>query len=252
MDAAPQPVVPETQLALMLLSAVAWSLIGFDALVFAGSQLATAHEWAWPSSAPIWVPWWDMAHPLSGAYMAAMLAIGIGGLWLHLRLRKVDGEALPAGRLTAPLLGAVVVAVLVDLSAWNLISEFTLSSGADEAVLGEREEFSYTLTPAHMIGEILWSVIAAPVFEEMVFRGLLLGCLLARGWNPWIAVAVTAAAFASIHGQYYAPGLISVFVSGVLLGWLRIISGGLAAPLLAHTAMNAWVVYGDWAELQAA
>lgn len=251
MDATPQPVVPDTQLALMLLSAVAWSLFGFDALVFAGSQLATAHESAMPSSAPIWVPWWDMEHPMSGTYMAVMLAFGTAGLWLHLRLRKVTAEALPVGRLTAPVLGAVVVAVLVDRSAWTLIAEFTLSSGADEAVLGEREEFAYTLTPAHMIGEILWSVIAAPVFEEMVFRGLLLGCLLARGWNPWIAVAVTAAAFASTHGQYYAPGLISVFFGGVLFGWLRIISGGLAAPLLAHVAMNAWVVYEDWAELKA-
>lgn len=251
MDAAPQPALPEARLALMLLSAVLWSLFGFDALVFAGSQLATAHEWVLPAAAPIWVPWWDMEHPFSGIYMAVMLAIGAAGLWLHLRLRKVDDAALPIGQLTLPLLGAVLVAVIVDRYAWNLIAEFTASTGADEAVLGEREDYAYTLTAGHMFGEILWTVVAAPVFEEMVFRGLLLGCLLARGWNSWIAVAVTAAAFASTHGQYYLPGLISVFVGGLLFGWLRIISGGLAAPLLAHAAMNAWVVFEDWVELQA-
>lgn len=252
MEAAPQTAVPETRLALMLLSAVLWSLFGFEALVFAGSQLATAHESAMPVAAPFWVPWWDMEHPFSGIYMAVMLAIGAAGLWFHMRLRSVDGEAFPAGRLTLPLLAAVLVAVIVDRYAWNVIAELTVSAGADEATLGEREDYGYTFTTAHIVGEILWTVIAAPVFEEMVFRGLLLGCLLARGWNPWIAVAVTAAAFASTHGQYYLPGLVSVFVGGLLFGWLRIISGGLAAPLLAHAAMNAWVVYEDWAELQAA
>lgn len=252
MDSASEHSETQARLALMLLSAVLWSLFGFDVLVFAGSQLATAHESAVPAAASIWVPWWDMEHPVSGVYMAVMLAIGAVGLWFHLRMREVDGEALPMGRMTYPLLGAIAVAVLVDRYAWNVIAELTASSGADETVLGEREEYAYTLTAAHMIGEVLWTVLAAPVFEEMVFRGLLLGCLLARGWNPWVAVSVTAAAFASTHGQYYLPGLISVFVGGLLFGWLRIISGGLAAPILAHVAMNAWVVYEDWAELQAA
>jgi hypothetical protein len=229
MDSASEHSETQARLALMLLSAVLWSLFGFDVLVFAGSQLATAHESAVPAAASIWVPWWDMEHPVSGVYMAVVLAIGAVGLWFHLRMRKVDGEALPIGRMTYPLLGAIAVAVLVDRYAWNVIAELTASSGADETVLGERDEYAYTLTAAHMIGEVLWTVLAA----------------------PWVAVSVTAAAFASTHGQYYLPGLISVFVGGLLFGWLRIISGGLAAPVLAHVAMNAWVVYEDWAELQA-
>jgi membrane protease YdiL (CAAX protease family) len=86
----------------------------------------------------------------------------------------------------------------------------------------------------------------------MCFRGLLLGCLLARGWSPWTAVLVTAVAFASIHGQYFLPGLTAVFVSGCLFGWLRVISGGLAAPILAHGLMNGWVLVDEWAALGAA
>jgi uncharacterized protein len=83
----------------------------------------------------------------------------------------------------------------------------------------------------------------------MAFRGLFLGCLLARGWNPWIAIGVTAAAFASIHGQYYLPGLLSVFVGGLLFGALRVLTGGLAAPIMAHMTMNAWVVFTEWTAL---
>jgi len=89
-------------------------------------------------------------------------------------------------------------------------------------------------------------VVTAPTFEELVFRGVLLGCLLARGRNPWLAVAITAAAFAGIHGQYHLPALISVFIGGVLFGWLRILCKGLAAPILAHSLMNGWVFAQDW------
>ena len=55
--------------------------------------------------------------------------------------------------------------------------------------------------------------------------------------------------FASIHGQYYLPGLLSVFVGGLLFGALRVLTGGLAAPIVAHMTMNAWVVFTEWTAL---
>ena len=40
-----------------------------------------------------------------------------------------------------------------------------------------------------------------------------------------------------------------MFVGGLLFGALRVLTGGIAAPILAHMAMNGWVVLGDWIEL---
>jgi membrane protease YdiL (CAAX protease family) len=39
---------------------------------------------------------------------------------------------------------------------------------------------------------------------------------------------------------------LSVFIGGLLFGWLRILSKGLAAPILAHSLMNGWVFMQDW------
>ena len=239
----------QAQLALMVLSAVVWGLFGFHVVIFAGSTLAELGQAVIPSSAPFWVPWWDMDHPLSGVYMSVMLAIASAALWRYLRFKGVERAALPIGKLTAAILGSVVAAVLIDQFVWETISLVTTSLGADDTLLGERDDYTYALTPAHLPGEIFWTVFTAPVFEEMTFRGLLLGCLLARGWHPGLAVTVTAAAFASTHGQYYLPGLLSVFTAGLLFGWLRLASRGLAAPLLAHMTLNAWAVYQDWAGL---
>lgn len=252
MDRGPQaPEAQEARLALMVLSALFWSLLGFNALILLGSEIAGMHEMAMPAAAAFWVPWWDMDHPLSGVYMAAVLAIGALLLRQHLRLKRVDRAALGLGDLNALALIAVAAAVFADLVAWQFIAHFFLASGTDEVMLGERAEFEYALTTAHMPGEVMWTVLAAPVFEEMTFRGLLLGCLLARGWNPWLAIGVTSAAFASIHAQYYLSGLTAVFVAGLLLGCLRVMTGGIAAPILAHMSMNGWIVFEEWAALAA-
>lgn len=234
------------RLALMVLSSVVWSLWGYEILIAIGSQIAGFHESVNAASEAFWLPWWDMDHPLSGIYMAVMLAAGIAALVAYLRIAGVTRAALPIGSLGLPILGAVLAALLIDVFAWQVIVNLTTSLDAGEALLNEREDYTYTLTPAHLPGEFMWSVVMAPIFEELVFRGLLLGCLLARGWNPWLAVAVTSAAFAGIHSQYYLPGLTSVFIGGLLFGWLRIMSNGLAAPILAHSAMNGWVFFEDW------
>lgn len=243
------PEAQEARLAQMVLSALFWSLAAFNALIFVGSELAGLHETMMPAASVFWLPWWDMDHPLSGVYMAVMLGLGSLLMWQHLRLKRVDGAALGMGEVNALALIAVAAAVVIDLVAWEFIAQFTISVGPGEAVLGERDGYAYEVSLDHMPGEVLWTIIAAPIFEEMAFRGLFLGCLLARGWNPWIAISVTATAFASIHGQYYLPGLLSVFVGGLLFGALRVLTGGLAAPIVAHMTMNAWVVFTEWTAL---
>lgn len=247
-----EPEAQEARLATMVLSALFWSLLAFNALIFLGSELAGLHETFMPAATAFWLPWWDMNHPLSGVYMAVMLGLGSLIMWQHLRLKRVDRAALGFGEVNALALVAVAAAVVIDLFAWGLIAHLTVAVGPGEAALGEREDYAYAVSLDHMPGEVLWTIVTAPIFEEMAFRGLFLGCLLARGWNPWIAIGVTAAAFASIHGQYYLPGLLSVFVGGLLFGALRVLTGGLAAPIMAHMTMNAWVVFDEWTALTSA
>jgi uncharacterized protein len=80
-------------------------------------------------------------------------------------------------------------------------------------------------------------VLLGPVAEELAFRGLLLPALC--GWlKPAGAVALTAVLFASMH-WYYGAMLPLVVFGGIVLGWARIASGGVRAPIVLHMLVNA-------------
>ena len=59
--------------------------------------------------------------------------------------------------------------------------------------------------------------ILAPVFEEVVFRGVLYSTLRRR-WNAPVAMVVSAFIFALAHG-YGTFGLVTIFWSGWLWAW---------------------------------
>ena len=94
-------------------------------------------------------------------------------------------------------------------------------------------------SPGAVAVTLLGSIAFAPIFEELVFRGLLYGTLRAGlGW-PLAAVG-SALVFALAHG-YGVAGLLSVFLSGVLWAWVYERTGSLLAPILAHVVNNAAV-----------
>ncbi len=85
---------------------------------------------------------------------------------------------------------------------------------------------------------LLAAAVAAPVVEEVVFRGAilrrLLQCHSLRG--HWMAIAITALAFAVMHGNL-AQGLNALLI-GLLLGWLYYRTGSIVPGLAMHIAIN--------------
>jgi uncharacterized protein len=80
----------------------------------------------------------------------------------------------------------------------------------------------------------------APLLEELFFRGLLYP-LLRRAFSLTVALALTAAAFAAIHGAQlgYAWGpILSIFVVGVVLTIVRVRTNSVAASFLTHCGYN--------------
>jgi len=83
------------------------------------------------------------------------------------------------------------------------------------------------------------TVVLAPVFEEIIFRGLLYGSLRARfGVAP--SIIVSALIFAIAHG-YGAAGFASVFFSGALWAWSYERTRSVLPAIAAHMANNASV-----------
>lgn len=87
---------------------------------------------------------------------------------------------------------------------------------------------------------LLWLavVVATPIGEETLFRGFLF-----RGWlqsprDAWPVIVITALLWALIHVQYdwYVTG--QVFVFGLLLGWMRWVTGSTLLTILLHGVIN--------------
>ena len=82
------------------------------------------------------------------------------------------------------------------------------------------------------------AVVAAPVGEEIVFRGFLF-----RGWSASRlgvtgTIVLTSAIWAAIHVQYDWFGIMQVFCLGLLFGWVRWRSGSTVLTILMHAVTN--------------
>ena len=83
-------------------------------------------------------------------------------------------------------------------------------------------------------------VIAAPVAEEIMFRGFLF-----RGWvtserMAILGILLISALFAAIHIQYDWFGILQVFFIGLLFGLMRWRSGSTTLTILMHVLANLW------------
>ena len=81
----------------------------------------------------------------------------------------------------------------------------------------------------------------AAIDEELLYRGLLLGCLRSllpagRGWD-WTAAAAVGVAFGAAHGGW--PDQIALAVFGAILGLAYLHRRRLLAPILIHAGFNA-------------
>ncbi len=87
---------------------------------------------------------------------------------------------------------------------------------------------------------LLWlmagaAVVAAPLCEEIVFRGYLYGAAK-RFAGPWAAGFFSALVFASVHGSLVA--LLPLFAFGCLLAFVYEKTGSIWAPIAIHFCFN--------------
>jgi len=94
---------------------------------------------------------------------------------------------------------------------------------------------------------IFMAVLMAPVVEEVAFRGVAFGALIARGITPSWAVLLSSLMFAFSHLQYSFPAMFIVFLSGVGFAGLRMASGTMIVPIAAHISANVMVLVLSWA-----
>jgi len=144
------------------------------------------------------------------------------------RMRPVD---VPLG-IAVGLLLQLVVLPLLYIPILEVFDDLDVEEPARELV-GMAE------APLEVAALVLMTVIAAPLTEEVFFRGLLQGALRDR-FGPVRAVAVSSLAFAVVHFQVVQfPALL---VIGIAHGLLTLTTRRIGAALWSHTAFNAVTV----------
>lgn len=174
--------------------------------------------------------------------LVAMLAFLGGSSLEDLGLKP---SALGRGARLGGLAMAVILAVLVVLAALPATRGFF----NDDRVKVDLGTMVFKTVVAIPLGTV--------VLEELAFRGALLSLLCALLPLRW-AVGLTSVAFGFWHlapvlggagGPHVAAGLGTVLattVAGVGFCWLRLRSGSLLAPAMAHVATNSFAFCLAW------
>ncbi len=106
------------------------------------------------------------------------------------------------------------------------------------------EEYPFTALQEQYPLLLLMMVNLLPIFEEWIFRGILLEEVARRTRSKWMGVLVSTIIFATFHLSN--PGTYPAFVipllgAGLLLGICYLVSG-LAGAIITHNAYNSILV----------
>ncbi|GKV68884.1 hypothetical protein NCCP2716_13820 [Sporosarcina sp. NCCP-2716] len=90
------------------------------------------------------------------------------------------------------------------------------------------------------VASIAVFMLAASLFEELLFRGLLQNLLSLWTGNAWSAILLTTVVFVCFHVQYFRKPVMLVTISlpSVVFGWLYVKTGNLLVPTVVHFTMN--------------
>ena len=167
-----------------------------------------------------------------------LFAFSIGGAityglmrWVYAGARTQGVPRIWADGSNRPLLG---VAAGLVAGAASVVYLFGLDA-LDLLESAVRESKSYA-----SLG--LWTLplalVAAPIFEEFIFRGLIFGGMR-RSFGVWPAALASASIFAIVHPAF---SIIPVFILGTCAALVYERSRSLLAPMIAHAGYNACVI----------
>lgn len=223
-----------------------------------------------PFTAAFWTLCAPFLFPVIGAFLIGLVwpgfnqvingdersAESIGQLWtalagihlVHFAILSIWSEKIGAGAFAGSMKASqnwIVAAILlgpVILIAPNLIA--ALLAGGEQGWEYSRDvDTSFFARENWGIAYLVFALVLAPILEEVTFRGVALGAMLTRGVPPIMAAVLSSAAFTFLHLQYSVPALLVVFVAGLGFAWLRMKSGTMLVPILAHIAANGMITF---------
>ncbi len=159
---------------------------------------------------------------------SVQFVLAIGGIYLYRRLMGGQGSpfrfAFKWYNSSLVLLGIVLIAAasIVTEPLINLFPEHWFERLNDAIGRGG--------------WAILMTVLLAPVFEEMLFRGLILESARQR-WGASAAILISAVLFGLVHAPIW-PQVVNAFIMGIMLGYIYVLTDSLLSVIIIHAVNN--------------
>jgi membrane protease YdiL (CAAX protease family) len=181
--------------------------------------------------------------PLVHVAVTGVLALGLVAAALRREpdARGVLGLApMPVGAAIGWGLAGVVLAYVVDGVGVGLY--LALTHADLQAELAAKARWSTQLAAIPLAWVVPLSVFVG-VYEEVVFRGFLLGRLRVLSGSRALAVLISAVLFAAGHGYQGTLGLVQTFAVGLVLGALAIARGSIWPTIVAHVSIDTFGLF---------
>ena len=131
------------------------------------------------------------------------------------------------------LLGLLAIAALI-----GTLDGISYLAGLDIVTPFQIEAFTTARGDGWLWPLVLAIVVVGPAGEEVMFRGFLFRGWVGPGARGVVAIVVIALVWAGMHVQYDWFGISQVFLTGLVLGWLRWRSGSTLLTILLHVLVN--------------
>jgi membrane protease YdiL (CAAX protease family) len=182
--------------------------------------------------------------------LAALFALLVSGMFLFhlapkvagpdLRRASATGAAWIPGRIKHILFG-LVLGALLPLACSILIASLV---GADaKRTLGPLTRLGWTPGFAQ-IAWVIGAVLFAPLFEELLFRGVCFGGF-SRSLGKWPAALVTTSIFCLLHISEFIrfpAALVSIVCLAIVTLWMRLSFHAIGPAIAVHFSYNSVVV----------
>lgn len=176
------------------------------------------------------------ANPLlleHGAALISSLLVSVIAAWYISLLRRkrklsvLKYESVSGLEFLSVALLGMGIAIIMSAIITLVSDTFTPATQYVEAVTSD-------VTVSTTYG-ILYSVIGAPINEELVFRGIIYG-ILCVAFSKEVALCVAAILFGILHGQLL--WIAYAIVSGIILTLVYERHGSIYASIIFHSAFN--------------
>lgn len=130
---------------------------------------------------------------------------------------------------------AVMPLIIVGLQAVMMVGKLIYG---DDFQMTQHESLSVMSGDSPVLlraAAVMLAVIIAPVFEEVLFRGLFQSSIASFTSRPWFSIAVTSLFFVMLHPPKHWPAL---FALSMCMGYTYERSGSLYRAIFVHMIFN--------------